>query len=163
MKITPKSSLHSLLSIGLILIATGAFSQQVEIKDAELRQEIDAATGDVLDNLFAAFEVLDADRITAMYADGEKALHISNMNIVQVDTIVAYTRASFREMEYIKVKWTPIDLKVFSPEIALRVIRLSFYAKGKNKPEVISNGVQTIIFKKLGAEWKIVHDQRIMK
>ena len=99
MKIINGNPFKPLLSIVFVVLATVTFAQRVEVNEAKIHQEVDEATSNVLDNLFNAFEALDADRCIAVSATGEKVLHISNMNIVQVDTISNYTHAAFKQIE----------------------------------------------------------------
>jgi ketosteroid isomerase-like protein len=154
---------HFLVAIALLSSAPGLWAQEVEEVSATVRAEVDRATAQTLNAMFASFESLDAEGTMAAYARHESVLHISDGRIIQTDTIKPYTARGFAGMSSFQVEWAPHSLQVLSPDIAVRTILLTFRVTPQGGEVLTSSGVQTVVFKRLTEGWRIVHDQRDME
>ncbi|MEP7066375.1 MAG: hypothetical protein ABI889_10110 [Gemmatimonadota bacterium] len=142
------------------MLALGcATARAPAVRDATVQGQITIA----IDSLAAAMESLQPDRMLAAWAPGSDVLHVSNTNVVRIDTLLPSLYPVWHSRRAFKVTWTMRALRALGPSAAVATTSVRFVATDTLGVTTTRDGVWTMVFAESAGVWKIVADHRTME
>jgi ketosteroid isomerase-like protein len=141
------------------MAACGPATPPSSAEDAPLADTLTALIAGAYD--FATPGTLD--RMTALYADGDRVVSASGGHLtISADSVRAgvtrFWELAGRNMQDARWQWGDILVERLAPDAAVLTATWSIpHTTPAGQPHVIE-GAWTAVFRRLGGEWKIVHE-----
>jgi ketosteroid isomerase-like protein len=137
-----------------LLLATAAFSQKAAAGKVDPAKPV----RDAFDRLVEGIKQVDAEKVMGVYEKSDRTLFFNNNGTA---TIGWETMRSNRESSYAKTKNVSLDVtgvrvELLSPTAAYVACKWKQTQEYDGKLESAS-GRMTLVFKKIGKDWKVVH------
>jgi ketosteroid isomerase-like protein len=144
----------SYIITALLFLASASFAQRAAAAKADPAKDVRA----VFDRLVEGIEQVDAAKVMSVYDNSERTLFFNNNGSA---TIGWATMKDNREKSYAKTKNVSLDttgvrVEVLSPTAAYVSFKWTQTQEYDGKLEK-GSGRTTLVMKKIGKEWKIVH------
>jgi uncharacterized protein (TIGR02246 family) len=141
-----------------LVFALGCRAPTPTTSDASIRLGITAA----IDSLFAAMESLQPERMLAAWSPGSDVLHVSNTNVIRIDTLLPALRPLWAGRRAFKGTWTLHGLRMLGPHVAVATTDIRFVATDTIGSTTERKGVWTLVLEEHDGAWRIAADHRTM-
>ena len=142
--------------IGFIILALSltAFGQKRSRVKADPTKEVQAA----FDRLVEGIEQKDAEKVMSVYENSDRTLFFNYNGTATIgwQNMLNNRKASYADRENVDLTVTGLRIEILSPTSAYVSCKWKQTQEFKGELEN-STGRMTLVFKKTGKDWKIVH------
>jgi ketosteroid isomerase-like protein len=144
----------------LILILNLAYLSAAQTKSAAGNAKPDAKSQflEVFDRLIDGIKTSDADKVMSAYEKSPRIQFFNNNGSITIgwDQMAENRRSLYSKTKNVNVEISSLKIEILSSTSAYLTCRWKQTQEFDGKPESAS-GRMTLIFKRIGKEWKIVH------
>lgn len=145
----------ALLSLAIIALCFSAFGQTVKpVVNAGPEKEVRAA----FDRLVEGIEQVDADKVMSVYENSDRTLFFNYNGTATIgwETMLKNRKSSYANRTNVDLDVTGLRVEMLGPASAYVTCKWKQTQDYKGELEA-STGRMTLVFKKIGKDWKIVH------
>ncbi|MCS6875031.1 MAG: nuclear transport factor 2 family protein [Pyrinomonadaceae bacterium] len=143
-----------LIPILLLLFSFAAFAQKPNKQPSDPKQEIKAA----FDRLIEGIRQLDAEKVMSVYEKSDRILFFNNNGTVTIgwENMLKNRQSLYARTKNVNLEITGLRIEMLSPQSAYLTCKWKQTQEFDGELEFAS-GRMTLIFKRIGKEWKAVH------
>ncbi len=144
----------AILSFIILSLTFTAFGQKKSAAKTDPTKEIQA----VFDRLIDGIKEVDADKVMSVYADDPRTLFFNYNGTATIgwQNMADNRKASYKDRSNVTLDVTGLRIEVLSPTSAYVSCKWKQSQEFGGELEN-STGRMTLVFKKIGKDWKVVH------
>lgn len=141
----------AILNLVILILALSAFGQKVKVDPAK---DVRAA----FDRLVEGIEQVDVEKVMSVYQNSPDILFFNyNGSVTRGwDQMRSNRESTYARVKNVTLDATGVQVNVLSPTSAYVTCKWKLQQEYDGKLES-SNGRMSLVFKKIGKEWKVVH------
>ncbi|MEP7211726.1 MAG: nuclear transport factor 2 family protein [Acidobacteriota bacterium] len=142
------------LITAILLLATVSFSQ----KAAAAKPDPAKPVRDVFDRLIEGIKQADAAKVMSVYDNSDRTLFFNNNGTATIgwETMKKNREESYAKTKNVSIDVTGVRVELLSPTAAYFTCKWKQAQEYDGKLES-SSGRMTLVLKKIGKQWKVVH------
>ena len=142
------------LITAILMLATVSFSQ----KAAGAKVDPAKPVRDVFDRLIEGIKQADAAKVMSVYDNSDRTLFFNNNGTATIgwETMKKNREESYAKTKNVSIDVTGVRVELLSPTAAYVTCKWKQAQEYDGKLES-SSGRMTLVLKKIGKEWKVVH------
>ncbi len=144
----------AILSFIILSFSLTAFGQKKSATKADPTKEVQAA----FDQLVDGIKEVDADKVMSIYANDPRTLFFNYNGTATIgwQNMADNRKASYKDRSNVTLDITGLRIEVLSPTSAYVSCKWKQSQEFNGELEN-STGRMTLVFKKIGKDWKVVH------